>query len=144
MEEVVEKKQYILIECPAGVTEAGAAMFAKSLSDLKPPTSYELHIFVKEAGLYEPTDTQTAETLNRLDAMTRRLTATAELLKGEKLEGNCTACSFEAEHGTEECPHPVDQRMHSCPPLCKACHYDNQRYEHDLKHTCANHGVTNG
>ena len=26
----------------------------------------------------------------------------------------CAACSFEAEHGTEECPHPVDPDAHTC------------------------------
>ena len=28
---------------------------------------------------------------------------------------DCSACSFEAEFGSEECPHPVDARAHSCP-----------------------------
>jgi hypothetical protein len=26
----------------------------------------------------------------------------------------CAACTFEAEWGTEECPHPVDARVHTC------------------------------
>jgi len=28
--------------------------------------------------------------------------------------GGCFACNVEAELGTEECPHPVDPRVHSC------------------------------
>jgi hypothetical protein len=26
----------------------------------------------------------------------------------------CRACAFEAEHGTQEVPHPVDPRVHDC------------------------------
>lgn len=30
---------------------------------------------------------------------------------------HCKACEFEAEFGTNECPHPVDRRMHTCRPV---------------------------
>ena len=33
---------------------------------------------------------------------------------GKKSEKWCSACSFEAAHGTEEVPHPVDKRLHTC------------------------------
>jgi len=29
----------------------------------------------------------------------------------------CMACSIEAEIGTEENPHPVPERFHTCPPV---------------------------
>lgn len=29
----------------------------------------------------------------------------------------CRACDLEAELGTEECPHPIDSRVHTCQPL---------------------------
>jgi hypothetical protein len=31
--------------------------------------------------------------------------------------GDCRACDIEDELGTEEIPHPVDSRIHSCVPL---------------------------
>jgi hypothetical protein len=36
-------------------------------------------------------------------------------------QGDCHACNIEAALGTEECPHPVDARVHTCKPVHWLC-----------------------
>lgn len=35
--------------------------------------------------------------------------------------GTCEACNIEATIGTEEVPHPVDRRLHTCVEICEWC-----------------------
>lgn len=36
------------------------------------------------------------------------------------IKQSCQACKFESKHGTEEVPHPVDRRIHSCVEFLQA------------------------
>jgi len=46
---------------------------------------------------------------------------------------SCRACKAEAELGTEEVPHPVDPRVHSCKP---------ENFEYQLRVSLQSHGIT--
>lgn len=38
------------------------------------------------------------------------------VVAGPGYRGDCTACNFESEHGTEDVPHPVHESVHTCTP----------------------------
>lgn len=51
----------------------------------------------------------------------------------------CRACKAEAELGTEEVPHPVDPRVHSCND-CDDSTTNVQHFEHQLRVSLLSHG----